>query len=179
MTTVSQVSAPLPTPAPSGMGGPRDHRGSFVPTMGMIATRFMELRKRRGLMVALVLVNIGIPVVFLGVRLVLHASAPKSYGPAGGYNIYTGLTAGVLYIFGFIVAATLGCTAGSIDLTEGMFRHLVVTGRSRLALYLARIPAAEGLEPQEAVAVDKFDGEANFIHMRGEHDFLASSAAAS
>ena len=141
MTTVSQVSAPLPTPAPSGMGGPRDHRGSFVPTMGMIATRFMELRKRRGLMVALVLVNIGIPVVFLGVRLVLHASAPKSYGPAGGYNIYTGLTAGVLYIFGFIVAATLGCTAGSIDLTEGMFRHLVVTGRSRLALYLARIPA--------------------------------------
>ena len=47
----------------------------------------------------------------------------------------------MLYVFGFIVAATLGSTAGSIDLTEGMFRHLVVTGRSRLALYLARIPA--------------------------------------
>jgi hypothetical protein len=46
-----------------------------------------------------------------------------------------------LYVFGFIVAATLGATAGSVDLTEGMFRHLVVTGRSRLALYLARIPA--------------------------------------
>ena len=28
-----------------------------------------------------------------------------------------------------------------IDLTEGMFRHLVVTGRSRVALYFARIPA--------------------------------------
>ena len=36
--------------------------------------------------------------------------------------------------FGFIVATTVGCTAGSRDLTEGMFRHLVVTGRSRLAL---------------------------------------------
>jgi hypothetical protein len=47
----------------------------------------------------------------------------------------------VLYVFGFIVAAALGCTAGSVDLTDGMFRHLVVTGRSRLALYLARIPA--------------------------------------
>ena len=46
-----------------------------------------------------------------------------------------------MYVFGFIVAATLGSTAGSVDLTEGMFRHLVVTGRSRLALYLARIPA--------------------------------------
>src|SRR5581483_11372104 len=55
--------------------------------------------------------------------------------------IYAALTAGVLYTFGFIVAAALGCTAGSVDLTDGMFRHLVVTGRSRLALYLARIPA--------------------------------------
>jgi hypothetical protein len=43
--------------------------------------------------------------------------------------------------FGFIIAATLGATAGTTDLTDGMFRHLVITGRSRLALYLARIPA--------------------------------------
>ncbi len=107
----------------------------------MIATRFMELRKRRGLMIALIVVTIGIPTVFLLIRLLLHAVAPKSYGPAGGYDILHALVAGVLYVFGFIVAATLGCTAGSVDLTEGMFRHLVVTGRSRLALYLARIPA--------------------------------------
>ena len=46
-----------------------------------------------------------------------------------------------MYVFGFVVAAVVGCTAGSIDLTEGMFRHLVITGRSRLALYFARIPA--------------------------------------
>lgn len=107
----------------------------------MIATRFMELRKRRGLMVALALVTVGVPTVFLAGRLLLHAVAPKTYGPAGGYDIYTALTAGVLYTFGFIVAATLGATAGSVDLTDGMFRNLVVTGRSRLALYLARIPA--------------------------------------
>jgi hypothetical protein len=107
----------------------------------MIATRFMELRKRRGLMITLALVTVGIPTVFLVIRLLLHALAPRSYGPAGGYSIYTALVSGVLYIFGFIVAATLGATAGSADLTEGMFRHLVVTGRSRLSLYLARIPA--------------------------------------
>ena len=112
-----------------------------MPNGAMIATRIMELRKRRGLMIALVLVNIGIPTVFLVVRLLAHAFAPHSYGPAGGYDIFTSMVAGVMYIFGFIVAATLGCTAGSVDLTEGMFRHLVVTGRSRLALYLARIPA--------------------------------------
>jgi hypothetical protein len=106
----------------------------------MITTRIMELRKRRGLMITLALVTIGIPTVFLVIRLLLHAFAPKTYGAAGGYEIYTAMVSGVLYIFGFIVAATLGATAGSSDLTDGMFRHLVVTGRSRLALYLARIP---------------------------------------
>ena len=138
------MTTPAPTaanPATVRDDAPSDHRGSPIPNGAMIATRFMELRRRRGLMIALIVVNIGIPTVFLVVRLLAHAFDPKSYGPAGGYSIYTGLVAGVMYVFGFIVAATLGCTAGSVDLTEGMFRHLVVTGRSRLALYLARIPA--------------------------------------
>jgi hypothetical protein len=121
--------------------GTSDHRGSWIPTWGMITTRFMELRRRRGLMIAIVAVIIGLPMIFLVIRLVAHAVDPKSYAPAGGYDIFTSLTAGVMYIFGFIMAATLGCTAGSIDLTDGMFRHLVVTGRSRVALYFARIPA--------------------------------------
>jgi hypothetical protein len=138
MTTMSDLATP---PLTTSAGGGRDHRGSWIPSGGLIATRFLELRKRRGLMVALMLVTIGIPTVFLVIRLLLHAFAPHSYGPAGGYDIFTGLVAGVLYVFGFIMAATLGSTAGSSDLTDGMFRHLVVTGRSRLALYLARIPA--------------------------------------
>ena len=143
MTTISDVGAPAPGPAPAPIPAERrsDHRGSWIPTWGMITTRFMELRKRRGLMIALIAVNIGIPVVFLGVRLISHAVAPKSYGPAGGYSIFTTLVAGFMYVFGFVVAAVVGSTAGSVDLTEGMFRHLVITGRSRLALYLARIPA--------------------------------------
>lgn len=139
MAAVSAKASPVPAAAHSGP--PRDHRGSPIPNGAMIATRIMELRKRRGLMIALIVVNIGIPTLFLVVRLLAHAFDPKSYGPAGGYSIYTGLVAGVMYVFGFIVAATLGCSAGSVDLSEGMFRHLVVTGRSRLALYLARIPA--------------------------------------
>ena len=135
-------TATQPAPQPAGhLPIPTDGRGSPIPNRAMIATRFMELRKRRGLMITLLLVTVGVPTVFLSVRLILHAVAPNTYGPAGGYDIYTALTAGVLYTFGFIVAAALGCTAGSVDLTDGMFRHLVVTGRSRLALYLARIPA--------------------------------------
>jgi hypothetical protein len=122
-------------------GHARDRRGSPIPTAGMIATRVMELRNRRGLMIALIAVNIGLPAVFLLIRLLAHAFAPYANPPAGGSMIFVVLAAGFLPTFGFIVATTVGCTAGSRDLTEGMFRHLVVTGRSRLALYLARIPA--------------------------------------
>lgn len=139
MTGVHRLEAP--TPPPAEVATRPDGRGSPIPTPALITTRFMELRKRRGLMITLFLVTVGIPTVFLAVRLILHAVAPKTYAAAGGYDIYTALTAGVLYTFGFIVAAALGCTAGSVDLTDGMFRHLVVTGRSRVALYLARIPA--------------------------------------
>ncbi|HVB70358.1 MAG TPA: hypothetical protein VND83_02505 [Acidimicrobiales bacterium] len=119
----------------------QDRRGSWVPNGSMILTRIMELRKRRGVMIMLAAVLIGFPAIFLTIRLILHATDPKTYGPAGGYDVYTAMVAGVLYVFGFIVAATLGATAGSSDLGDGMFRHLVITGRSRLAIYLARIPA--------------------------------------
>ena len=143
MTTLPGVGTAPPAPVPkvAAVRKTPDHRGSWVPTWGLIVTRLMELRKRRGLMIAMIVVIIGIPTIFLTIRLISHAVAPRSYGPAGGFSIFTSLVAGVIYVFGFIMAATLGCTAGSSDLTDGMFRHLVVTGRSRLALYLARIPA--------------------------------------
>ena len=141
MTTMPASGAPAPEQAPGAAGHSRDRRGSPVPTAGLIATRIMELRKRRGLMIALILLDIGFPAVFLFIRFLGHAFWPRTSPPAGGDQIFGVLAAGFLPTFGFIAAATLGCTAGSRDLTEGMFRHLVVTGRSRLALYLARIPA--------------------------------------
>jgi hypothetical protein len=140
MTTGPNATADAGFEASPASAAP-DRRGSSIPTFGMIASRFMELRKRRGLMLLLILVTVGIPTVFMVIRLLLHALAPKTYGPAGGYDIYTAMVSGVLYIFGFIVAACLGASAGSGDLGDGMFRHEVITGRSRLALYLARIPA--------------------------------------
>lgn len=140
MTITSELSTDAPQPAVADDLS-HDHRGSWIPTGRMIAARFHELRRRRGTMAMLATVTIGIPAVYLAIRLILHAVAPATYGPAGGYDSFVGMVALVLYVFGFIVAATLGATAGSTDLTEGMFRHHVITGRSRMALYLARIPA--------------------------------------
>lgn len=114
--------------------------GAWVPTWGLIATKLLELRKRRGLMTTLVLLIIGPPVLVLGLRLLFHAVDPRSNGPAGTPEVFSQLD-NLLAEFGFIAAAVLGAAAGTTDLTEGVFRGLVVTGRSRLALYLARVPA--------------------------------------
>jgi hypothetical protein len=114
--------------------------GSWMPTWGLIETKLLEMRKRRGLMVAIVVLIMALPVLVLGFRLLFHAIDPKTYAPAGSPGIFSGLVNGMAE-FGFIAAATLGAAAGTTDLTDGMFRHLVITGRSRLALYLARIPS--------------------------------------
>lgn len=143
MTSMPVHNAQTPdhmVPAASA-SDPRDRRGSPIPTAAMISATLMELRRRRGLMVAIVLMSIGLPGLFVTIRLLLHAFAPRTNPPAGGDLIYAVLVAGFLPTFAFISAAVTGCTAGSRDLTEGVFRHLVITGRSRMALYLTRIPA--------------------------------------
>ena len=114
--------------------------GLWLPTWGLISTRLLELRKRRGLMIAVAVLILALPVLVLGLRLIFHAVDPKTYGPAGSPGIFGGIV-NTMAQFDFIAAATLGTAAGTTDLTDGMFRHLVVTGRSRLALYFARIPA--------------------------------------
>jgi hypothetical protein len=115
-------------------------RGSWLPTWPLINAKVLELRKRRTLMVVAVAFTVALPVLFYGVRLICHLADPARYAPAGAPDAFA--TAGTLMgEFGFIIAATLGVTAGTADLTDGMFRHLVITGRSRTALYLARLPA--------------------------------------
>jgi hypothetical protein len=118
--------------------------GSWVPSWPLIAAKFLELRKRRALMIVTLLFTAGLPVLILGFRLVFHAIDPKTYSPAGSPAIFTGLGA-LIAVFGFIIAVTIGATAGTTDLTDGVFRYLVITGRSRLALFLARVPAGLGI----------------------------------
>ena len=119
---------------------PGRYRSVWIPSWGLIATKHLELRKRRALMVVTALLIVGLPVLVLGIRLVFHLANAKSYGPAGSPSAFQFLCQ-PMSEFGFIMAATLGATAGTTDLSDGMFRHLVITGRSRVALYLARIPA--------------------------------------
>jgi hypothetical protein len=113
---------------------------AWLPTPALIGAKILELRKRRALMIVTLLFTLGVPVLVLGVRLVFHLVDPARFGPASSPSIFGALSA-TLAEFSFIIAATVGATVGTTDLADGVFRHLVITGRSRLALYLARVPA--------------------------------------
>ena len=84
--------------------------------------------------------TVGVPVIFYGIREITHLADPDRYGPAGATSAFATVIT-LMAEFGFILAVLLGASVGADDLTDGMFRQLVITGRSRLALYLARIPA--------------------------------------
>ncbi|MGH3282756.1 MAG: hypothetical protein ACRDNW_27005, partial [Trebonia sp.] len=102
--------------------------GSWVPPWPLISAKFLELRKRRALMIVAVAFMVGLPVIFYAIRLIYHLGDSARYAPAGASDAFA--TAGtVMDEFGFIIATALGATAGTADLTDGMFRHLVITGR--------------------------------------------------
>jgi hypothetical protein len=137
-TTEPSLSEAGSAPGSSHRGAPRT--GAWLPTWEMITTKNLEIRKRRGLMITMVVLIIVPTVLFYGLRLLFHAVDPHSYGLAGSPGFFS-QSVNLVAEFGFIAAAALGAAAGTTDLSDGMFRHLVITGRSRLALYLARIPA--------------------------------------
>jgi hypothetical protein len=129
-----------PSPARPGRTPVPRRLGAALPTWGLIATKHLELRKRRGLMITVAVMIIAPTVLILGLRLAFHLFDPAHYGPAGTPGLFDDI-ANLTAEFGFIVAAVVGAAAATTDLNDGMFRYLVITGRSRLALYLARIPA--------------------------------------
>ena len=108
----------------------------------MVGTDLLRLRKKRGFM-ALVLTVVMAPLVIrTGYGVIEHASNPASYGPVGGITHF-GKMLDMLGIFmGPVAAVLIGAEAGAGDLAAGVFRDDVVTGRSRMALFLSRIPAA-------------------------------------
>ena len=110
----------------------------------LVGAEFLKLRKRRGL----VLSSLGLTVVpmLVGYTVVAvqHASDPDRHGPGGGVENFVpsiGLLSGLVAI----VAILIGVTAGTGDLRAGVFRELVITGRSRLSLFAARIPGGLAL----------------------------------
>jgi ABC-type transport system involved in multi-copper enzyme maturation permease subunit len=110
------------------------------PTRRLFAADLLKLRRRHGLVAVTSLLTVGAMAVTYGVIELLHVIDPAKHGPAGGIaNLGHGtfVAAGL----GAVAAAIVGSAAGVGDLDAGVYRDLVVTGRSRVALYASRIPA--------------------------------------
>ena len=110
----------------------------------LVSAEVLKLRKRRGLVLATFALTVLPMIVAYIVLVALHATEPAKHGPAGGLENFSG-SMYVLTQLGVVAAILLGATAGAGDLRSGVFRELVVTGRPRLALFAARVPAGLGL----------------------------------
>ena len=123
-----------------------------LPTPRLVSADLLKLRRRRGLVAVVALLTVGAVVVSNAIIQLLHVSDPAKHGPAGGVTML-GHLAFTISALGAVAAAIVGATAGPSDLDSGVYRDLVVTGRSRLALYASRIPAGLAfLVPFVAVA---------------------------
>jgi hypothetical protein len=125
VTTTAKRAGPATYPA----GGLNDPRAAWaltgdawLPGVRLIRAEFLKLTRRRGLMIA---------AAVLTACAVLASSLVR-----------TDLLPGACYA---LMAILLGASAGAADVTAGVFRGLVSTGRSPVALFLARIPVGLAL----------------------------------
>ena len=108
----------------------------------MIGADFLKLRKRRGSLAWSLLLVLGPLLIYFIVSAAQHSSNPAEHGPAGGISGYQDALRILAVFFGPLAAILIGTDAGAGDVSAGVFRDLVVTGRSRLALFATRVPAA-------------------------------------
>ena len=101
--------------------------------MRLVSAEFLKLRKRTGM----VLIALGLTVVPALIMLAVTGGGDFRTGGMRSYADQIGVVAMLVVVCGVLVGATIG----TADVTSGVFRDLVVTGRSRLDLYAARVPA--------------------------------------
>jgi hypothetical protein len=107
----------------------------------LILAEWLKVRKRRALFWWSLVLSVGIVLTVFTILEILHLANPAKHGPAGGIDALRGSKIGL--ISGASVAAIIiGSSVGTADVTGGVFRDLVATGRSRWQLFLARVPGS-------------------------------------
>jgi ABC-type transport system involved in multi-copper enzyme maturation permease subunit len=111
----------------------------------MFDADLLKLRKRRGTLIWVLVLALLPVIVLFAVKAIQHSSNALKYAPAGGTAAFTDGLRLLCLFFGPLAAVLIGVEAGTGDASAGVFRDLVVTGRSRLALFASRVPAALAL----------------------------------
>ena len=112
-----------------------------MPNLRLINAEVLKLRRRPGMLTVALGLTLGLLALAFLVIGIQHGGDPAKHGPAGGLKGFED-SLEFLSMMGFIMAAIVGSTAGSQDIDSGVFRDLAATGRSRSALFLARVAGA-------------------------------------
>jgi len=112
-----------------------------MPNLRLIKAEVLKLRRRHGMLAMAFVITLGVLAIAYAVTAVQHGGNPAKYGPAGGAKGFAD-SLQFLSVMGFVIGAIVGSTAGAQDLDSGVFRDLAATGRSRTALFLARVGGA-------------------------------------
>jgi ABC-type transport system involved in multi-copper enzyme maturation permease subunit len=107
----------------------------------LVGSEFLKLRKKRSLLAWSGLLTVGGVLVVFVWSAIDHASNP-AHSPAGGLAGFRNMLDTVGVFIAPLAAVLIGAEAGAGDLASGVFRDLVVTGRSRRALFAVRAPGA-------------------------------------
>jgi putative exporter of polyketide antibiotics len=120
----------------------------------LIRAEILKLRCRRGLMVWTTLLTFGAVALCYGFGALMHAAGdPAQWKAVGGREGFD-LAMALLAMTGAVAGVLIGATAGGADIEAGVFRDLAATGRSRTALFCARVPGAWAiLVPATLVAI--------------------------
>ena len=112
-----------------------------MPNLRLIKAEVLKLRRRPGMLTVAFGLTLGLLALAYLVTAIQHGGNPAKYDAAGGVEGFKD-SLEFLSMMGFIMAAIVGSTAGSQDIDSGVFRDLAATGRSRSALFLARVGGA-------------------------------------
>jgi len=107
----------------------------------MISAEFLKLRRRRGIFWWSLVLTSGTMVAAFTTLVILHLNDPGHYGPAGGVKNFTGSMEALIGLGG-VASIMIGASAGAGDLGAGVFRDMASSGRSRITLFLVRVPGA-------------------------------------
>lgn len=110
----------------------------------MAGAELLKLRKKRSTLAWSLFLSAGVVVLYFAWAAIEHASNPERSSAGGIDGFRNGLQIIGIFI-GPLAAVLIGAEAGAGDNASGVFRDLVVTGRSRLALFAARVPGALAL----------------------------------
>ena len=111
-----------------------------LPAPRLVAADLLKLRRNRSLAAVTGVLTVGAVAVTVAIMELLHVANPTAHGPAGG-TTNLGHISFLIALLGTAAAAIVGSRVGAGDKDAGVYRDLVVTGRSRVSLYLSRIPA--------------------------------------